>query len=867
VSDLPARSAFVRPLDGLTAADAARFGGKAAGLGALRAASLPVPRGAALAAEALTAYLDANGLDGRFADDAQALAALRAGAWPEALAAELRAVLGTLGPRLAVRSSAPDEDGAEASFAGQHLTVLDVAGFAAVADAVLRCWASAFAPATRAYRRARGVAGPPTMAVVIQDLVPADAAGVAFTVDPVTGDAEVIVVDAAPGLGEALVAGTVTPDHYRVRRAGLVVEEVRPAAVVPPGAEATGRHAPRGPALTTAQARAVAALALRCEDILGGPQDIEWALAGGDLFLLQSRPVTTARTPAAGGWVSEFDSPTHPETVWTAANIQEVLPGQVSPLTWSLTGPLLAEAGRRSVELYGARWTGPDPFCACFYGRAFLNVTAILDVGDQSPLTSPEALHEQYFGGRRPRIRRRFTWKRVRDYARTTTLGTWTLLRMPAHVRRAERIAAYLRAREARRPYTTMAFEEVVAEREALRPYGIALGTVHLAQSGAASASFEMLRGLCERWLGDDGRLHATFVSGLSGVESALISHDLWALSRIVAASSYLAERFAAPAETGALWQALAADAHPDAAAFRAGLDAFLARHGHRSVLEGEVAAPSWRDDVPAVLALVRNYLALDEAHAPPAVEARRRAARERAERRALARLRPWQRPIFRRVLRDAQRQVAAREHTKSLLIQDGEAGRRAVHRLAALLVARGLLARPEDIVYLTWPELLPLWQGALTADDAAARIARRRREEVRNRTVRLPEVFTGRPVPLPDEPPPVDGAAVLRGIPVSPGRVTGRARVIFDPRRDAAIAPGEILVAPVTDAGWTPLFISAAAVVVDIGGPLSHGSTVAREFGLPAVVGVRTATRRIRDGQVITVDGTHGLVLLADEG
>ena len=184
---------------------------------------------------------------------------------------------------------------------------------------------------------------------------------------------------------------------------------------------------------------------------------------------------------------------------------------------------------------------------------------------------------------------------------------------------------------------------------------------------------------------------------------------------------------------------------------------------------------------------------------------------------------------------------------------------------MARRLVERGKLAEAFDLYQLTWTEAKALLLGELSPEEAAASIERRKAEHARNAAVTLPEMFRGRPVPLRPEEMALPEGKVLEGIPVSPGRVTAKARVIMDPRTDAAIEPGEVLVAPVTDAGWTPLFVAASAVVVDVGGTLSHGSTVAREYGLPAVVNVKYGTRMIRTGQTITVDGTLGTVVIED--
>ncbi len=298
-----------------------------------------------------------------------------------------------------------------------------------------------------------------------------------------------------------------------------------------------------------------------------------------------------------------------------------------------------------------------------------------------------------------------------------------------------------------------------------------------------------------------------------------------------------------------------------------------IAEHGHRGLQEAEIAAKTWDEDLPTVFGMIRNYLRADPAASPRRIEERQRRAREAATADALRRLSWWQRPIFRYVLRHAQGGVASREHTKGLLVRASNRGRRITRELARRMAAKSLLAELWDFYQLTWDEVKALVKGDLSREDAYRQIERRRAEDKRNRSVALPETFQGRPqplqaaeLPLPDGDTLRTSTEVLRGIAVSPGRVTGVARVILDPRHDATIEPGEILVAPVTDAGWTPLFVAAAGIVVDIGGTLSHGSTVAREYGLPAVVNVKHGTRMIRTGQTITVDGTAGIVVLEAE-
>jgi phosphohistidine swiveling domain-containing protein len=892
-------------------AEAVLVGGKALGLGRLLRANVAVPPGFVLTAGAFRFFLQANGLASGLAAlaaaeqdaEGQALARLRAAGWPddlrsavEAAYRELRGVAGDV--PLAVRSSATAEDSVGASFAGQYATLLNVQGADAVFDSILACWASLYGATALHYRRAKGVVDEaPAMAVVVQALVPAEASGVAFTLDPVSGDRELVVIEAAWGLGEGVVSGIVTPDHYAVRKGdgAFVRREIAPKKVrvvsAPGGGtrteELTGELA-RRVVLSDEQVAELARQAARIEAQAGTPQDIEWALADGKFYILQARPITAVGGPAVDppaaapaaraaealpekGWVSEFDTDCDPETIWTSANVQEVLPDQLSPLSASMTLEMVERFGTEPARRMGIKLTNKDPFSGLFYGRAFLNVSRMLEISDQTPFGSPESIMEQFFGQGRAQFapiipKRRFSLARLYRYVVMMPRLLWFMLRMPAQVRRAEKIVAQFEREMAERPFEQQSDEELVrAAEEGLEPGG-EVGVIHVSGGGLTSSNFEMLRGCTEAWLGDEnGVLQARLCTGLAAVESAQPAYELWELSRLVLASPPMRAAFEPP-DGVEIERRLSALTGDDVDAFRRRRAGFLSRHGHRSVMEAEASAKSWEEDLPTVFTMLRNYLHAEESSAPRRIEGRQRREREEATRDALRRLRWWQWPLFRYVLGQAQKWVRMREHTKSLMMRATNRGRRLTRELGRRLVARGLLDDVFDLYCLTWDEAKSLVRGQMTREEAYAQIERRKAEAERNQRVALPETFKGRPKPLRPEELSVPAGRILRGIAVSPGRVTGRARVILDPRRDGAIEPGEILVAPVTDAGWTPLFVAAAGIVVDVGGSLSHGSTVAREYGLPAVVNVKHGTRLIRTGQTITVDGTHGLVILEAE-
>lgn len=806
------------------ALDRSVLGGKGDGLARLVAHGVRVPEGFVITTAAFGDYLAKQGLSPE--DDAARLgAAVREGAWPDELRTELERALAALGDApVAVRSSATDEDSSGASFAGQHETVLGVRSAGAALDAVRTCWASLFSAEALAYRAELGAGAAPLMAVVVQKMVPAEAAGVAFTLHPVDGDDSVVVVDLCEGLGDALVSGVKTPDHYVLSKSERAVVRRELA-----GARAV---------LADERVREVAELAIAIEEKLGAPQDVEWALGAGTLWALQARPITKSVEAARSG---ELDTVTGADTTWTSTNVQEVLPGLLSPLSQSVVLRDFDRYTREALRRLGIKPRTQESIVGCFHGRAFLNLSLAQEIGGQTA-----AADEHYMG-------------ETENQARQPT-GGGALAKLRLAVALPKTLFCFFRLSSAIERGDVLA-REPLAE-QAFEAYGARIqehGALHVLTSIYSGAMFTILGKLAEKWAGDaGGELHGRLLSGLAGMDSARPAYELWDIARFARGSDEMREIVEnADAEKLAL-------AKDDAAAeLRSKVEAFLAEHGYHSVQGMELGALSWDEDVANVLGMVRNYLDADEDRSPAASETRARADREAAAKAATDQLGALQKPLFGYFLRAAQRWVPLREHTKSQLIRAMHERRKFFRKLASDLVDRGALADAWDIYYLTWDELSRLESGELDRDAAREIVRRRRIEERNNRLVTLPETFTGKPVAKPPEPLLLPEDRTLRGIAVSRGTVTGRARVVLDPRSDVVIRPGEILVAPVTDAAWAPLFTVAAGLVVDIGGALSHGSTVAREYGLPAVVNVRSGTRLIRTGDVITVDGTRGVVVL----
>ncbi len=811
-------------LDDERALDPRVAGGKGAGLARLSRAGFPVPPAVILPPRA--AELVASG-------EPVAI---------EALMTALGASGIATGP-LAVRSSALDEDAEAASFAGQYETVLGVQiEDGAIRAAVARCLASAQSEGVAAYRaQTEGTEIEGAMAVVVQRQLSPEVAGVAFTVDPATGE-DVVVVEAVAGLADRLVAGEVRGDRAVLRKGTWEILELT----------FTG-----APVLASETAVEIAKAAEAVEAALGGPQDVEFAVAEGTVWMLQARPVTVPAT--GGGWRSEFDTETDATELWTSANVQEVLPGLLTPLSMTLFQELADHAygeGYRRLKLL--RKDERPKFVGLFYNRAFLNVGATRLIAERAMGSSGDAVEHRFLGGEyREKPARGQSLELWWFRARSLPPVLMALARMGGAVNRLERQTLSLERKLRAKDLSTIPDERFDALRKRVAYFGADVFRVHLQVSGMAALGFDTVAREVRRVLGDEaeGQVPALF-SGVTGVESAEIGIDTWELSRVAiatAVSGRLEEPGFEPLDQGL------------PLAWTETYTAFMEKHGHHGLNEMEASARPWRIDPAPVLGILRAYSGVAESESPEAVLQRQTEARLALTEEVVGALPRFRRPGFRLQLGLAQRWVSQRERTKSVVVRATRTIDFIAPEVQRRLARKGVIREPDDLYFLTSGEVSDGLADRAEPGAHTARILRRRRERERNRQVRLPERFHGHPAPLMEDASHHEGET-LRGTPVSPGVVTGRARVIIDPGEDGPMQAGEILVAPVTDAGWTPLFALATGLVVDMGSALSHGSTVAREYGLPAVVNVHDGTRRIRTGDLVQVDGTRGEVRILGE-
>jgi phosphoenolpyruvate synthase/pyruvate phosphate dikinase len=857
---------YVRDLSEIDETQVAVVGGKAAQLGMLaRIEGIRVPAGFCVTTAAFRRIMaEAPSVGDRLdrlsrldPDDREAIRTLSAEirrtvegiALPGDLAAAITRALARLGEQAAcaVRSSATAEDLPTASFAGQQDTYLNVRGPAAVLEHVSRCWASLFTERAVTYRLRNGIDHRAVhLAVVVQRMVFPDAAGVLFTADPVTGNRKVATVEAGFGLGEALVSGLVNPDVFRVRDgevvAGTVAVKRRAVRALPAGGThevAIDPQRQEQPALTEAQVLRLVRLGRRIEAQAGRPQDIEWCLAGDDFQIVQSRPITTLfPIPEAG------DQENH---VYVSVGHQQMMTDPMTPLglsVWQLTAlaPMHEAGGRLFVDV-ARRLATPTGRAALLelIGRGDPLIRdaleTVLDRHDFVPTLPDAGPGGPPAGGAPAPIET--------DPAVVTEL-----------IERSEASVAALR-RDIRTKTGPALFDFLL---EAFQEHKRVLSDPLSMQ--AIMAGMEATWWLNDRlqeWLGEKNAADTLTLSAPGNVTSEM-GLALLDVADVIRPRPEVVAFLQGVEDDGFLDELPKVAGGTEA---RQAIEAYLDRYGMRCVGEIDIARPRWRERpttlVPVILDNVRNF-------EPGAAARRFEQGRREAQRKAqevLERLRAL--PDGERKADETERMidrvrtfVGYREYPKYGIVSRSFVYKQALLDEAERLVRAGVLPEKEDVFYLTFQE----FHDAVRSNHVDGDLIRQRRDAFRSYHALTPprvltsegEVFAG--AYRRDDAP----AGALIGLPVSTGIVEGRARVILDLAR-ADLEPGDILVTAHTDPSWTPLFVAVAGLVTEVGGLMTHGSVIAREYGLPAVVGVADATRLIHDGQRIRVHGSDGYV------
>ena len=765
---------------------------------------------------------------------------------------------------LAVRSSATCEDGELVSMAGLAESVLGVRGPGAIAKAIREVWASIASGRAVAYLATHNVKDV-QMAVVIQRVVVAQAAGVMFTRAPDRRAFSQVerIVNAGCGLGAPVVNGMATPDVLRIDARGRVIESViahkaRATVVTERGLEEINVNQPDQPALGDARLSELADLATRLERLDSAPWDVEFVCDATRTWVVQARPVTGLGFPEGGDAA----------TVWSNANVGEALPGVATPFTWSIARGFSETGFRRAFAALGCRVPKNAVLVSNVRGRFYLNLTQFMRIAAQVPFLDPRTLVELGGGGGGDELATQVLGvSRLGFYARLPmtafTLGK-EQLRLDAGVEAFEAYAEKVWRANNELDLAILPDEGLaknITETEALLAQS---GTVMLTCASSALGSHLALRLLLERVEPIDAdRLAQSLTSGIRDLESARPAIGIMHIA-LIARREPEARVIVERESTVGL------DAIPEGPTKRA-LASFLDLYGHRAVREAELSTPRWREDHKTVLVMLRIALRGEGRDVDEAL-ARGKLSSETEMSRLLPKLTMVEQTLLRHLVARARKASRLRERMRTWVTRvlgmlrsaALDADRRLLRRdpqlavdYAALASSGSHLALVRSAFFLTADEVKHALRN--TRSDLSALVKARRAEFARDSArPDPPSTFMGAPPPVVLPP---SGGDTLRGLPAASGVVEGSARVLFGPEEMGSLQPGEVLVVHTTDVGWTPLFLLAAGIVTELGGPLSHAAIVAREFGVPSVVNVAGATRAIKTGDRVRVDGDRGII------
>ena len=885
------------------AAGDAPWGGKGDGLARLRAAGVAVPPWTVLAADVFVSFVDAHGLGAvveelaavtELADALAVAERLRArivdAELPAGIHRQITSAYAELGDvAVAVRSSGLAEDGATLSHAGQFDTFLNVRGADAVRDAVRRCWASAFSERSVRYLHGHGASPSRGIAVVLQQFVPARAAGVLFTVDPITGSTDSMLLSAVHGLGEGLVSGAVDADSVTVDRAtGAVLERMIGDKDVQVVAEGTGVgpvEVPvplRGaPAVTDAEIARLVEVGLRIERISGGPQDIEWLLDGDQIWIVQARPVTGTTGPPAGASIIGAGERLEPGElrIWDNSNIIESFSGISSPLTFTTAADVygrvylsyarslrVPEAQLRQIREWNTVMLG------YFHGRVYYNLLhwyrmvgiapgyplnrRVLEValGVDEPLDDALAktLAPFTFGSRIGKL-----------LSRAVTTATYVKRFVEIDRLSDEFTTGFYRVYDEYDgvDYDALSGEEVYAryramERDLVDRWGpmMVLDAILLTSSG-------LLYLLTRAFLKDPPEWFTyAVVSPGADVESAEPARAMSAMADHVRSDPALRD-FVGSTPVDEAYGLLR---ESEWTTFAAMVDDYIDRYGYRSLDELKLETPDLREDPSSLFVMLRSAL-------PDAPLSRRDEADDYLDRH----LGGVRRAIYEKLRRKTGRSLANRERLRFCRTRAFGMVKRMLRALGRDLSARGLIDEFEDVFHLRLDELRGCYEGGMDTTVLKDLVAARKAQRVGDTRLVAPSRFVTRgpgftgaelaeqgwvPLTATDA---AEPGTVLPGIPSASGVVEGRAVVVDEPR-DVA---GGILVAYRTDPGWVAALPSASALVIERGSPLTHVAIIARELGVPTVVQVRDVTKLVRTGMRLVVDGTQGTVTVLADG
>ena len=883
---------YIRWFQEIHAGDVDVVGGKGANLGEMTQAGLPVPPGFCITAKAYHDFVNSTGLNQSILEilssidkgDPNAVevatgeirSLINSQVIPDGLASQivesywlLRKEMGVPGSspvRVAVRSSATAEDLPSASFAGQQDTYLNVCGEEALLEHVKSCWASLWTARATTYRdKQRFDHSKVYLAVVVQAMVASEVSGILFTANPVDGARDVAVINASWGLGEAIVSGLVTPDTLSVhKKRGEIMSRcissknntisyAENGGIVQLETQAEKREAP---ALNDQQAIELVGLGCKIERHYGSPQDIEWAFANGRWYILQVRPITTLaeERPAPPSYGEYYRS-----------MFVEIFPDPLTPIFASAVQMLFKSMLDFTFRTWGFEPSQDLPAIGLFYNQPYFNrdyieaafeplspeVRALL----VAQVVNPFADHKggSQFEASRPYLRMAYrTVRFMLDYPKI----------LPDLLERYHKEVAEVEGKNEKelsdRDLVAAIRDMVYGPTRMLIDYDFLLITV-------VKRVYHLAGQMLEPFFGEEAEvLRGKLISGITGNKTMETNMHLWDLAQAAKASPVVSELLRKQDGSKDLMERL--DETREGRVFLEKLNGFLDAFGHREV-RLDILYPTWCEDPTPVFNFLRSYLDIGPNQDPHLQQERLIQQRQELTETVRARLRKdpkgrflvW--PLFYWLLDKIEFHTRERDTMHFEMTRIFPPFRRFLFELGARWTRRGILTQPEQIFFLSLDELREVADSPKPVSEVASQ--RQEMFEINKKRPCPVAITSNKEIYADMEEKAGEETGRLDGIAGSPGIVTGRARVIAGPEEFHLLQKGEILVAPITNPVWTPLFAIASGVITEIGGILSHGAIVAREYGIPAVMSISRATERVQDGQTVVVDGNRGYVFL----
>jgi pyruvate,water dikinase len=866
---------YVRWFSDISSEDIASVGGKGANLGELTGSGFNVPLGFCIT---VSAYWDFLGEDKkRVFDIIDSLDHMDPGdlqkksmqvqeiivqqVFPPSLKVQIEAAYERLSESgkcpVAIRSSATSEDLPNFSFAGQHETFLNVKK-EQLMEKVKRCWASLWTPRAIRYREKQGFDHKTVgMCLVVQKMIFSRLSGVMFTYNSLKGNENEIVIESTFGLGEGLVSGEVTPDSFVLDKKEMRILESKISEkkqmIIAEGEGVSVKEIPfeerNNETLSMEQIVKLAKLGLRIEKHFGSPQDIEWCIMDDEIFILQSRPVTD----------TERIVPKIPDDIirnlvgeWTKSPLDERVQEPLTPFTWSIARESVPSFFQ-ALRAFGFKFPEEEKMVKLFYGRPYVSKTELEKIFH----TMPGVVDDFLMGGQAQldRGNLKFSFFMIPMGIRALVWVNQVHKDWDREYPRILSEFAELKKFDSR----SATPKELVEKLDHILGLAHSIAAIHALSIIFCEALYQFLVMFVSRYIEEDPNiLCPKLVAGLSENRTLEANKNLWMLAEKAKANDNILSHVRSE-DYRTMRKAL--NQTSEGKKYLAEFHKFLAAYGHRSP-KYDLIYPSWGDDPDLVLKLVSSYLTSDVSQNPLLAEKRAIADRKKAtalvykgmRKGFFGRVFPVNRIMFKKLLFLSQKYMELRENQQFYIGQGYPIARKVVLELGNRFVKQGILEDQMDVFFLNADEIRDIVNGK-DSREIKDKIESRRTDFEAFKKIEPPAIITK------------EGERnweikeVLSGIGGSPGMVSGRVKVISNIHEFGKFQEGDILVAPTTNPSWTPLFMMAKAVVTEVGGMLSHGAVVAREYQIPCVLGVRGATSVLKDGELITVDGAKGVI------